>query len=369
MIRALPYVPVEELRDRPHVLVDGTTRPGSVLTLSHWPQSPTPGILARDLSAQIVFAFLHAAAGGSGRRATGRSGTEIRRAIEAGARAEAVTNDHFDEDGLVSVFAMTDPDTALRHEGVLVEVASCGDFGVVQSRRAARIAFAIGPMALDAASGASETEFAAERPGSGSGPRYRAVLERTVELLEHPERFRRFWEEEDTAFAATLDDLRAGSVVIAEIPHVDLAVVTRVTGAGAARRAVAEGCDGGELNRVALHSATSASRMLLFDAGRCELYLRYEGWVRYMSRRVPLRPDLGPLADLLTVAEPSGVRWAAEGVGSITTRMRPEPDGASDLEPAVISEAVVSYLRSAPPAWDPFRRGSPLVPARRRGRG
>src|SRR5271166_6532835 len=63
VVPALPYVPVEELGDRPHVLVDGATRAGSVLTLSHWPQSPTPAALARDTSAQIVFAFLHAARG------------------------------------------------------------------------------------------------------------------------------------------------------------------------------------------------------------------------------------------------------------------------------------------------------------------
>ena len=140
MSRALPYVPVEELKGRPHVLVDGAARPGSVLTLSHWPQSPTPPALARDLSAQIVFAFLHATRGevapgdgAPGRGGRGRSGgVGIRSAIAAVSRAEAVTNDHFDEDGVVSVFSMAEPDVALRHEGCLSRwppaaiSASCG---------------------------------------------------------------------------------------------------------------------------------------------------------------------------------------------------------------------------------------------------
>ncbi|MGD0942875.1 MAG: DUF6687 family protein [Acidimicrobiales bacterium] len=371
MSRALPYVPVEELKGRPHVLVDGAARPGSVLTLSHWPQSPTPPALARDLSAQIVFAFLHATRGevapgdgAPGRGGRGRSGgVGIRSAIAAVSRAEAVTNDHFDEDGVVSVFSMAEPDVALRHEGLLVEVVSCGDFGVVRSRQAARIAFAVGPIGEQAVE-ASEPGSVGERPGSWSGPRYRAVLERAVELIEHTEHFRRYWEQEDAVLAASLDDLRAGLVRIDEVPEVDLAVVTRLAGAvPTPGSAAATGRLGAvALHEVALHSATPASRILAFHEGRCELYLRYEGWVRYVSRQVPRRPDLAPLAEQLSAAEPSGVRWAADGVGSLVTRMRPEPDGETDLDPAMICGVVVAYLKSAPPAWDPFRRDGALVP-------
>ena len=91
-----------------------------------------------------------------------------------------------------------------------------------------------------------------------------------------------------------------------------------------------------------------------------------KGWVRYVSRSVPLRPDLVPLAEQLTAAEPAGVTWRADGVGSLVTRMRPEPQGKSDLDPAMISRTIVSYLKSAPPAWDPFRRDGALIPARMR---
>jgi len=387
MIRALPYVPVEALNDRPHVLVDGATRPESVLTLSHWPQSPTPMALARDLSAQIVFAFLHAAHGdalprrgaGGGQRGRGgqggRSDGEIRSAIAAAGRAEAVTNDHFDEDGLVSVFAMTDPDAAMPHEELLDDVASCGDFGVVRSRPAARIAFAIGPIAEEAATQEAAAEVpdsgvSGKRPGSWSGRRYYAVLDRMVELLEHPEHFRRYWEQEDEALSASLADLEAGVIRIHEVPEVDLAVVTR---AGLATRppdgAVSmTGRSVLGLSEVALHSATSASRILVFNQGRCELYLRYEGWVRYISRKVPRRPDLAPLAEQLSAAEPSGIRWQADGVGSIVTRMRAGARGETDLDPAVITGSVACYLRSATPAWDPFRRGGALIPSGKRRR-
>ncbi len=366
------YLPVEELDGRPHVLVDGATRPDSVLTLSHWPQSPTPKALARDLSAEIVFAFLHASKGetargtGAGKLPARRSIAEVASAIAAAAGAEVVTNDHFDEDGLVSVFAMAHPEVALYHEDLLVDVASCGDFGVVRSRQAARIAFSICPIASEATRDSSTDPFA-ERPGSGSGPRYRAALEQMVELIEHPDHFQRYWQDDDAAFERSLEDLRTGAVRIEEVGGVDLAVVTRKDGTrDFEEEAVVSGGGGIVGCEVALHSTTPASRILTFAGEGCELYLRYEGWVRYVSRSVPLRPDLVPLAEQLTAAEPAGVTWRADGVGSLVTRMRPEPQGKSDLDPAMISRTIVSYLKSAPPAWDPFRRDGALIPARMR---
>ena len=372
MSAALFYVPVEELDGRPHVLVDGATRAGSVLTLSHWPQSPTPAVLARDLSAQIVFAFLHTI-GAEGATHPGRrrrSSAELAPAIAAYRRAEAVTNDHFDEDGLVSVLAMSDPEVALGQEELLVDVASCGDFGVVRSQTAARIAFAISPIAEEAA----KAPVLAERPGSGSGLRYRAVLERAVELVEHPEHFSRYWEDQDAALTRSQEALRAGLVTIDEVPQVDLAVVARVAGAGGlgpdARGLVPDAgpavSGAVPLHQVALHSATSASRILAFNEGRCELYLRYEGWVRYMSRKVPLRPDLEPLAEELSAAEPSGSQWVADGVGSLVSRMRPVADGETELDLNFVLQTVVAYLNRAPGAWDPFRQGGALIPTRER---
>ena len=88
----LAYVPYDDLDGRPSVVVDGAAAPGTVLTLSHWPKAPTPPGLARDLSGQMAFAYaerpdLHGDAG-------------------------CVSNNHFDQDGLVSVFALVDPTAA-----------------------------------------------------------------------------------------------------------------------------------------------------------------------------------------------------------------------------------------------------------------
>ena len=77
------FVPVGEIVDRPNVISDGAALPSTVLTLSHWPASPTPAALAEDTSARIAFRYLD----------------DVRR----WPAAEAVSNDHFDQDGLVTV--------------------------------------------------------------------------------------------------------------------------------------------------------------------------------------------------------------------------------------------------------------------------
>jgi hypothetical protein len=352
-MRRLGFEPYESLEARPHVMVDGAARASSVLTLSHWPASPTPAALARDVSVEIVLEYLRVVRSlGSGAPAR-RVRPSLRAAVAGGALAEAVTNDHFDEDGVMSVFALVDPEAAFAQRELLVAVAMCGDFGVVASDVAARISFAIGPLAEAAAGSAS-----------GTSERYQAVLPLIPELLQSPDHFESYWAAEAEQLRVGQAALAAGEVEIAEHPDLDLAIVSRPA-AGAGGRL--PGADGGlPVHAAAVHSLTKASRILAFDGPCCELYLRYEGWVRTVSRRVPLRPDLVPVAERLSGEEPSGVAWDANGVGAIVGRLRPGGIGCSELSPARIVSVVREYLVSAEPAWDPWRPGAAFIPAQER---
>ncbi|MHB1988095.1 MAG: DUF6687 family protein [Acidimicrobiales bacterium] len=339
-LRALGYSPYENLEDRPHVMVDGAPRRSTVLTLSHWPQTPTPPALARDLSVEIVLELLSYQAGtksaGSGSRLA------VVQALAAARSAEAVTNDHFDEDGLMSVLAMMQPATALDCEQLMIGVAACGDFGVVSSPKAAAVSFAIGPLA--------EAEAGA---GAGTAERYLAVLPRVEDLLARPESYEALWGTEMAWFDEGRAALARGEVEITE-DGADLAVVSR-PGAEATRSRLPGAAGGLPVHAAVVHTATQKSRILSFDGERCELYLRYESWVRVVSRRVPLRPDLGPLAAELTSLEPGPTLWEANAVGAIVGRLRPGGEGFTELAPEVVVERVRSYLAKAPPAFDPFR--------------
>lgn len=101
-----------------NIVVDGSPNAGTVLTLTHWPGIPAPPGMARDLSAEMAFAYLDDP--------------------PEHPPADIVTNNHFDQDGLVSIFALCHPDEALRHRELLIDVAAAGDFATYHDRRAAR---------------------------------------------------------------------------------------------------------------------------------------------------------------------------------------------------------------------------------------
>ncbi len=88
----MKYLAYGELDGIPNVIVDGSAQADTVLTLSHWPNSPTPVDLRDDLSAQIAFHYLDHP--------------------EHHVAAEVVSNNHFDQDGFMSVYALVDPDGA-----------------------------------------------------------------------------------------------------------------------------------------------------------------------------------------------------------------------------------------------------------------
>ncbi|MDP7452920.1 MAG: hypothetical protein QGE95_11700, partial [Arenicellales bacterium] len=86
------FVPYEALGESPNIIVDGAPNDFTVLTLSHWPKSGTPIELKRDTSAEIAFAYLDT--------------PTFHRNVDV------ISNNHFDEDGLVGLFTLLDPQLA-----------------------------------------------------------------------------------------------------------------------------------------------------------------------------------------------------------------------------------------------------------------
>jgi hypothetical protein len=291
------YVPYGELAGRPHVMVDGSATDGTALVLSHWPGSTTPRELAADLSTEIALRYVE------------RPDLQV--------PADIASNNHVDEDGAAGLFALVDPERALAHRSLLVEVARAGDFEVTASRDAARIAFAIAATA---------------RPGAG----YQPLLDRLPGWLADPASGRDAWAEADEHLGASLAAIDAGALEVVEVPELDLSVVTPTTDE--------------DLHPIAVHGAIAGMAVLTLAPGRPQLRYRYETWVRLTSRRVRPRVDLLPLAARL--AELDAVPWQAGDVDDMTPAC--EPDGPSELDPTVVRAEVVAHLRDAPPAWDPW---------------
>ncbi|MCC6995124.1 MAG: hypothetical protein IT370_10995 [Deltaproteobacteria bacterium] len=323
MMRFSPYL---ELAGRPNVVVDGGGTEGTVLTLSHWPKSGTPADLKDDLSAQIAFRYLD-------RREP--------------APAELVSNDHFDEDGLASVFALEQPALALAHRDLVIDVAAAGDFATYRDRRAARIAFVIARWNDPETSPLPAALFTGPYPQRAAAV-YQALLPRVPALLTQLDRFRADFADEDAHLEASERALREGAFTIEELPALDLAIVR--TTPGVARRAVHRFTQRREArwHPMAIHNATRCLRLLLIEGDHYELQFRYESWVQYMTRRPLPRVDLEPLAAALCDSE--GTRWSCDPVSALTPRL----SGTASHAPEAIIATITQHLASAPPAWDPY---------------
>ena len=283
------FVPAEDLGGAPHVVVDGARLPGTALSLSHWPDAGTPAALAADTSAEIVNRYLRAGA--------------------AGPAVAAVTNNHYDEDGLFGIWMLLErPAEGGPERRLAIAAAEAGDFGTWTDPWAARAAIAAMAMAERATTPFPEVGRALARAGGRdpAGALYLAILPRVGGLLADPERYRFLWEPEWARVGADAALIDAGDASVEDVPGADLAIVRAPR----------------PLHDMAVHPRTGRMRILTaLPDGTLEVRHRYETWVEYASRPLPPRADLAPLLPRLQELEREPGAWRFDGVAPIRPRL------------------------------------------------
>ena len=337
MIGVLPkparFVPYRELRGVPNIIVDGAPVASTILCLSHWPNNDTPAPLKRDTSTETVFAYLdmptlHQPVG-------------------------VVSNNHFDEDGLFSMFALVRPDLALEHRQLLIDAAGAGDFGVFRDRAAARLCFAveaytdpqISPLPRNTFTGCERQRVAAL---------YRNMLDYLPGLLADLPSQETWWRDQDSHLADSEALIASGDVRIEELPELDLAVVHIPPDLEPrpVRRYLQ--WESAAVHPFAIHRATGMSRLLRVTGSHYEFQYRYESWVQLASRRPQLRVDLQPLCERLTVLDAAPGNWCCEPVTDVAPRMFLDGGDRSMLALDTLVTELSSHLASAPVTWDPY---------------
>jgi hypothetical protein len=95
--------------DLPAISCDGVV-PGAALDLTHWQGNKTPQWLKADTSTEIALNFV----------------------VSSGASTQwagaVVVNNHFDTDGVLSIWTLLEPEQPLLHRDLLVAAAEAGDF-------------------------------------------------------------------------------------------------------------------------------------------------------------------------------------------------------------------------------------------------
>lgn len=309
----LRYLDYEQSRQVPNIVVDGSPNEASVLALSHWPGIAAPPGLARDLSAQMAFAYLDAP--------------------PQHAPVEVVTNNHFDQDGLVSIHALVEPEISLEHRELLIDIAAAGDFATYRDRRAARASMTLSRFA-EAETTCEYSEFTDQL--------YRRLLPELMSIALDGDRYRDLWADEDDQLTASEQAIACGDVTIDERPELDLAIVTIADDQPVRSGHRFGGGSFEALHPMAINNATDRFRLLLLHGRRYRYIDRYESWVQYRSRPVPARVDMRPLADLLTARETGGVSWQAGAPGSLSPELFHE--GESTIAAADLVELVAGHL-------------------------
>ena len=324
----LEYQGYEASRSRPNIVVDGSPNESTVLNLTHWPGYPVDDGLGGDLSADIAFNYLDRIIAGNTEPA-----------------AQTVTTNHFDQDGLVSIHALTRPEESLPHRELLCDLAGAGDFAVYRDRRAARASMVFSRLA--------EQEMVGDY-GSFTDMLYLEALPMVVPVLVDPGRYRELWAEEDEELTKAEEAIADRRIIFDHHSDVDLAVVhipEDFSSEGGHRFGGERFAD---VHPMAINNVVSEFRILLVRGRRYRFIDRYETWVQYQSRRPMPRVDLRPLAEVLSSLERRPVNWTADGPGSLTPELRHRSE--SSLNPDEVVPIVISHLRSQPPAWDPYVR-------------
>jgi hypothetical protein len=310
------YVPFgSELEGVPNVIVDGLANASTVLALSHWPRSATPEELKADTSAEIVFNYLRS------------PDAEALRGD-----AEAVSNNHFDIDGLMGIWAMLNPEEALEHAELIVAIAECGDFERWSGEHAAKAVCALHGLEYMDSSPLHEGLAIAD-PAERTAYLYSKMLPIVPALLRDVGSLEEFWHDEYERIAAGRRLFERGGVGSKETPELDMAVFTLPE----------------DVHPIAVNERTQCSRMvLMIDEFRYLVRYRYESWVEYQSREFPPRIDLVPFADFLQTFEGNPGYWKADDVASIVPllRLQNEDDDVapSSITPGLFVKLLGQYL-------------------------
>jgi len=132
---------------RPTITCDGRVA-GATLELTHWTDNMTPDLLYADTSTECALNLARA-------RLERSEYTDFDDAL--------VINNHFDTDGVLSIWACLQPSEALDCAPLLASGAAAGDFGEWQTDAGVKLDLAIGAMGAETDDDAAAYDLCLDR--------------------------------------------------------------------------------------------------------------------------------------------------------------------------------------------------------------
>jgi hypothetical protein len=195
--------------DVPKLSVDGTV--ANSVHFSHWEGNETPAELKADTSTEIALNLV-----------ASPKKVEFTRGIEL------VTNNHFDTDGILSVWTVLTGERALELREKLIPAAEAGDFCEFKSEAGVKASIVIqGPdqAAPSDEPGSPIASYLAKEKVDDDARAYELVLPEVERILTRTDDYEHLWREPWERIAAAMDSFARGTSAVTEFPGASLSLV------------------------------------------------------------------------------------------------------------------------------------------------
>ena len=198
----------------PKLSVDGTV--SNSIHFSHWQGNRTPASVKADTSTEIVLNLV---------------GSPNRRELTQG--IELVTNNHFDTDGVLSVWTMLNDERALGLRESLIPAAEAGDFSEYTGEAAVRASIVIqgsDQVAPSEEPGSPLANHLAGETVTDDARAYRLVLPEVERVLTRTGDYEPLWRAAWTRIEAALESFARGASGVEESADARFSLITLAPG-------------------------------------------------------------------------------------------------------------------------------------------
>ena len=192
----------------PKLSVDGTV--DDAIHFSHWKGNETPVEVKADTSTEIALNLVAAP-----------NREDLTRGIDL------VTNNHFDTDGVLSVWTVLNGERALPLRSKLIAAAEAGDFSEFSSEDAVRASIVIqGSDSPIDKSGSPLAQQLAGEDFNDEARAYELVLPHVEDVIAHTNKYEPLWRESWIRIETALDSFAKAESRVEEIADAKISLVT-----------------------------------------------------------------------------------------------------------------------------------------------
>lgn len=323
----MKFLPFHDIsRELPCAVVDAR-HPEATATLSHWRGAEVPDALRADTSTEIA---VKAALGG-----------------HPSSQLPFVSNNHFDIDGCLGIWALLNPALAQHYSNVLIQAAQIGDFreylpGHPASDLALKLVCWINALEKER----FYRPFGMKEEAVSCIPKYVFFLPLIAEFLADPEQYRSIWEPE-------YQQVMNGLALIEAQGQIEMIEDIRLL--------IVESPE--LLHYYALFSQSSDADLVLmmYSDNRYELEYKYTGWIDTITRNQFPRLPFDRLVSRLNQLETSEFTWWGNSIMDTgpSIRLGNQDIGkemryahpfertihSSEISPSLMKKEVITFFR------------------------